>query len=90
MVEQSRRKFLTSASLGAVAVGAALAPGMRSNTVSAAPRAAGRLPTGPLTAYVKDHRTGEIAVQVGEHEVVYRDPDLAARLAHIASRAQAS
>lgn len=88
MPEQSRRHFLTAGSVAAVAVGTAvLAPGMLSATADASPAAAGPLPDGPLMAYVKDHRTGDIAVMVGEREVVYRDPDLAARLARIATHA---
>lgn len=96
MVDQSRRKFLQHGSLGAVAVGAALTPALLSGGAASAqsgpagPRAAGPLPDGPLIAYVKDHKTGDVAVLVGEHEVVYRDAELAGRLARIASRAPRS
>ncbi len=91
MAEQSRRSFLQYGSLGAVvAAGAALTPALLPGSASAAPApaATGPLPTGPFTAYVKDHRTGEVAVMVGEHEVLYRDPELAAQLARIASHAK--
>lgn len=94
MTEQSRRNFLHRGSLGAVAVGAVLTPTLLPGAASAAPAApqegpaaAGPLPDGPFTAYVKDHKTGKVAVMVGEHEVVYRDPELADRLARIASHA---
>lgn len=87
MPSQSRRKFLQYGSASAVAVGAALTPGLLSGTASAQPVAAGPLPDQPLVAYVRDHKTGEIAVMVGEHEVLYRDPELASRLARIASHA---
>ncbi len=54
---------------------------------SAPPAAAGSLPDQPFIASVKDHRTGEVAAMVGEHEVVHRDRELAAGLAAIASHA---
>ncbi len=38
----------------------------------------------PVVAYVKDPRSGEISVMSGEHEVVVRDRDLAARLSRAA------
>lgn len=44
-------------------------------------------PQGPVTAYVRDHRTGEVAVMVGEHQVIHHDPALAHKLAHLASLA---
>ena len=87
MPEQSRRKFLQYGSAGAVAVGAALTPGLLPGAATAQPVAAGSLPEQPLVAYVRDHKTGEIAVLVGEHEVLYRDLELATRLARIASHA---
>ncbi len=34
----------------------------------------------PLVARIRDVRTGEIDLFFGEHEVSYRDPQLAARL----------
>lgn len=88
MTEQSRRTFLQHGALGAVAVGAVLTPGLLPRAGSAPPAAAGPLPDQPFIAYVKDHRTGEVAVMVGEHEVVHRDRELAARLAAIASHAR--
>lgn len=91
MAERSRRSFLQHGSLGAVAVGAVLAPTLAPTAASATPAvgpaAAGPLPEGPLIAYVKDHRTGDVSVMVGEHEVTHRDPELAAQLARIASHA---
>ncbi len=100
MVVQSRRKFLQLGSLGVAAAGAALTPAL---TPALAPGAAaaqqpslaerpaaatGSLTDQPFMAYVKDHRSGEIVVMVGEHEVVYRDADLARRLAGIAGQAK--
>ena len=88
MTGQSRRSFFKAGSVGAVAVGAALTPGLlAAGGAQAAPAAKGPLPVGPVTVYVKDHRTGEIAVMVGEREVLYRDRQLAARIARIATHA---
>lgn len=91
MPEHSRRSFLRTGSISAIAVGAAaLTPGLLTGPADASPAAAGPLPDGPLIAYVKDHKSGEIAVMVGEREVLYRDRDLAARLARIGSHAPRS
>jgi len=96
VADQSRRRFLQHGALGAVAVGAAFTPALVSGVASAQPpvsaavhpAAAGALPDRPFIAYVKDHRSGEVVVMVGEHEVVYRDAELASRLARIASSAK--
>jgi hypothetical protein len=42
---------------------------------------------GPFIAWVKDPRAGEIAVLVGEHELIVRDKKLAKRLAQAAATA---
>jgi hypothetical protein len=90
--QSSRRTFLRHASLGTAALGATvLAPTALSQAASshrAPARAAADDDTqheGPLMAYVKNPRTGEIAVMVGEREVVHHDAQLAARLSRIAS-----
>ena len=97
VADQSRRRFLQHGTLGAVAVGAAFTPGLVSGVASAQPPvsaaavhpvAVGALPDRPFIAYVKDHRSGEIVVMVGEREVVYRDAELASRLARIAGSAK--
>jgi len=97
VADQSRRKFLQHGTLGAVAVGAAFTPALVSGVASAQPPvsaaavhpvAVGALPDRPFIAYVKDHRSGEIVVMVGEREVVYRDAELASRLARIAGSAK--
>ena len=49
--------------------------------------AAGPAHDGPFTVWVKNVRTGEIAVLVGESEVVHHDKALATKLAQIAARA---
>ena len=85
----SRRNFLRTASVGAAAVGAAsavpfalAAPANAAETESNAPAH-----DGPLVAWVKNAKTGEIAVLVGEHEVLHHDKKLARRLAQIAATA---
>lgn len=102
MADRSRRRFLQHGALGAVAVGAAFTPALVSGVASAQPparaavhpgavvhpEAVGALPDQPFIAYVKDHRSGEIVVMVGEREVVYRDAELASRLARIAGSAK--
>ena len=88
----TRRKFLEKASLGAAAAGG-IAGGLATGLV-ALPRLAGlagRTHETPVTtlgdtqsdavvAHVRDLATGEVSVMVGTNEVVYRDPELVARL----------
>ncbi len=85
----SRRNFLRTASLGAAVVGAAaVAPPSLASTAQAATspgEVGGPAYDGAVTAYVRNHRTGEISVMAGEHEVTYHDRDLARRLARIAA-----
>lgn len=102
VADRSRRRFLQQGTLGAVAVGAAFTPGLMSGVASAQPpvrsavhpagaarpEVVAALPEQPFIAYVKDHRSGEIVVMVGEQEVVYRDAELASRLARIAGSAK--
>lgn len=40
--------------------------------------------SGPVVAYVRDARTGEISVMAGEREVKVQDQNLAARIARAA------
>ncbi len=86
----SRRTFLRGASLAAAA--AAAAPLVSSGSASAAsiPKATGPAHDGPVTAYVRDQATGEIAVMSGETEIVLHDRALAKHLATIAARAHQS
>ena len=93
MNKPSRRGFLAAAGAGAAAVGAAsVAP----KAAAAARPDAGQpaVPrsghTEPLVAYVRDAHTGEVAVMVGEQEVVVHDHDLAARIARVARSLPAS
>jgi hypothetical protein len=82
----SRRTFLTRGSVGAAALGAAaaLAPGLGSASGS---EASGPTHAGPFAAWVKDAKTGEVAVMVGSETVIHQDKKLANQLARIAARA---
>jgi hypothetical protein len=84
--DHSRRGFLSVAGAGAAGVAGAAVLG---NTASAQAKPAPATPvpaeaTEPLVAYVRDARTGEVAVMVGEREVVVHDRELAARIAQAA------
>jgi hypothetical protein len=86
MPDQSRRSFLKRASITAAAAGAATVVPV------AAADAEGQVPVhgpahdGSFAVWVKDARTGEIAVLVGESEVVHYDKALARKLARLAAR----
>jgi hypothetical protein len=88
VADSSRRSFLVLAGTGAAVAGtAAVLSGASAEAAEpAAPK--GDAHPGPLVAHVKNTRTGEIAVLVGESEVVVHDKDLAFRLAHIATTAR--
>lgn len=99
MTDQSRRKFLKATSIGGTAAGAAVvlprlsaqpARAAQAQTATASASVttaeAGAAHAGPFVAYVKNAKTGEIAVMAGENEVVHYDPQLAARLAQVAAR----
>jgi len=90
MAEVTRRGFIKKTSVGAVALGTmATVPGMG---MTAAHAAAGHPATDltaaelrePLVAHVRNVASGEIAVMVGEREVIIQDRELAARLARAA------
>ena len=104
MNKPSRRGFLAAAAAGAAAVGAAsVAPKAAAARADAGarPGAAARADAGesavprsghtePLVAYVRDAHTGEVAVMIGEQEVVVHDHELAARIARVARSLPAS
>jgi hypothetical protein len=93
MSDQSRRRFLKATSVGGAAVGGAIfMPRLFDQAARAdapaprpAPRAAEAVHTGPFVAYVKNAKTGQIAVLTGEREVLHHDPQLAASLARVAA-----
>lgn len=81
MTDLTRLGFVKSsvgAAVGMTAIGALTASG-------ADAREGGPVGSAPVVAYVKDPRTGEISLMSGEHEVIVRDRDLAARLGRAAS-----
>jgi hypothetical protein len=89
MTNSSRRNFLKYASLGTAAVGvAAVAPSLTGTAAAAEPESNAPAHGGPFVAWVKDPGAGEIAVLVGDRELVYTDKKLAKKLAQAASRAQ--
>lgn len=89
MSEHTRRKFIKHASIGAAAVGAtAVIPGMTS--ADAETPVSGPAHNGPFAVWVKDAKSGEIAVLVGETEVLHHDRALAQKLARIAARGSKS
>lgn len=83
MSDTSRRKFLAVAGAGAAAgtvgltgmAGAAQAAEARRNPESA---------QDTVVAYVKDHRSSELRLMVGEREVVVNDRDLVTRILNAA------
>jgi len=97
MAELSRRSFLTTASIGVVAAGAAaggaIVPSLMAITAGDA-ATPGADALGPaeaidedIIAHVHQASTGEIAILVGSEEIIYRDPELVSRLAAGARRA---
>ena len=89
--EPSRRHFLRHAAVGAAVVGVASAAPQALNGAAEASSPAtteGSQPNGPVAVYVRDYRNGEIAVMVGEHQVIHHDRALASKLAGLAARAE--
>ena len=81
MSETNRRKFLAVAGAGA----AAGTVGLTSGTAFAS--GAGRTSDSAqeaVVAYVKDHRSSELTLMVGEREVVVHDRDLVNRILNAA------
>jgi hypothetical protein len=78
MSDSTRRGFVKSsaaAAAGVTVVGALLAE------QADAEAAAG---SGPIVAYIREPRTGEISVMAGERQVKLRDHKIAARIARAA------
>ena len=86
----NRRDFLIRGSAAVAAVGAGtLAAGLPTSagaaeTPDSSPEPENELPQGdaalPLVARIRDVRTGDMDIFLGEHEVSCKDPKLAARL----------
>jgi len=94
MAEVSRRSFLRSSGLAVATAGmvsqipgltslvgatGAEAPAVTDSAVVGADEEAATM-SEPLVAHVRDLSTGEIGIFNGLREVVYHDPELAARL----------
>lgn len=77
----NRRRFITQTSIAAAAL--AIVPALShvqlAPSAPAAPSPAPALAE-PLTAFVRDAKTGEVALFVGTREVIVRDAALVARL----------
>ena len=85
MSDASRRSFLTAAGLGTAGVLAAATVG--TEQASAAEPALPPDAEGPMAAYIRDVRAGELALMVHGREVVITDKRLVARLAAAFDRA---
>jgi hypothetical protein len=87
MAHVTRRGFIKNASAGAATVGAlATLPGITAHaaqSVTQADLAATGLRE-PIAAFVRDARSGEVAVLIGTREIVVHDPKLVMRLLKIA------
>lgn len=87
MEKLTRRLFFKEASLGVATTGIlAVTPALTTDsaeipeaTTPLAELSASGLPAN-LIAHVRDIATGEISLMVGTQEIVYRDPELVARL----------
>ncbi|MGH3360856.1 MAG: twin-arginine translocation signal domain-containing protein [Nocardioides sp.] len=82
MSDTSRRKFLAVAGAGAAAGTVGLASGAHAAEVGKSADAAQET----VVAYVKDHRSSELRLMVGEREVVVQDRDLVTRILNAAGR----
>ncbi len=80
MSETSRRKFLAAAGAGAAAGTVALSTD--ATAAETRPKPNGARET--VVAYVKDHRSNELRLLVGEREVIVNDRDLVTRILNAA------
>jgi hypothetical protein len=84
MAELTRRTFLTHTSVGvtagALAGGLTALPRLRSAQATAGMPTAVAMKSEGLIAHLRDASTGEVAVMVGNREIICRDRSLAARL----------
>jgi hypothetical protein len=79
MSESTRRGFVknsAAAAAGMTIVGTLVAEQADAKTAAA---------SGPVVAYIRDPRTGDISVMAGEREVKLHDRRIAARIARAAS-----
>jgi len=81
MTETSRRKLIVAAGAGA-AVGTVALTGAHASAAGATRRPDSAHQ--PVVAYVKDHKSAELRLMVGEREVVVHDRDLVTRILNAA------
>jgi hypothetical protein len=84
MNQSSRRRFLGVAGAGAAAAGASLV--LPSPADAAEARLTEHSAIESVVAYVSDASSDELALMVGEREVVVHDRDLVTRLLNAAGR----
>ena len=84
MIQANRRRFLCQTSVAAAAALAIVPSFARPGSVSPSQTSleAAEALSEPLAAYVRDAKTGEIAVFIGSREVIIRDLGLVAQLVH--------
>ena len=87
MTKLTRRSFLKQTSASAATL--SLLPAIPALTaISHSPEAAGpELPAtlgGPMVVHVSDIAAGELTLLVGAREIVFRDPEIVARLIKVA------
>jgi hypothetical protein len=84
MAKLTREAFIKQASLGAATIGAlAVTPGLAlagPSSTLAMPDHAADDRHAPLVAHVRDRARGEVAVMVGNREVIVHDHELVRRL----------
>jgi hypothetical protein len=80
MSDTSRRKFLAVTGAGAAAGTVALTAGKASASATRNPDSARE----SVVAYVRNHRSGELRLMVGEREVIVHDKDLVTRILNAA------
>ena len=84
MSNTSRRKFLEMAGTGAAVAGAAAV--VPSAAFAGEAERGTKSATEPVVAYVKDARSSELSLMVGDREVVVHDRDLVNRILNAAGR----
>ena len=89
MMHINRRSFLKQTSVSAATLGLfsslpALAV-ISESSQDTIPKVAAAGFSGPLIAHVSDVATGEVALLLGSREIIFRDPQLVARLMKAAS-----
>ncbi|HYY30042.1 MAG TPA: twin-arginine translocation signal domain-containing protein [Chthoniobacterales bacterium] len=94
MTDLNRRSFLKQTSVGAVTLGLlSSVPALAVISESPQDRIPGVTATavhGPLIAHVSDVDTGEVALLLGSREIIFRDPQLVARLMKAARQGERS